>query len=168
MTMVGKQAPSWSGKAFVNGEKVAISSKDYAGKWLVMYWWPFDFTGICQSEVAAFEALKAEFSSSGIEVVGLSCDSVHAHAQWVGSGAFANGVSHPLVGDATHKITKKFGFYSKAIGCAFRATVIINPDGMIVSSGANFLPVARDPNDILSTARAFQTGQGCAVSQRPS
>ena len=168
MTLVGQQAPAWSGKAFINGEKVGISSEDYSGKWLVMYWWPFSFTGICQSEVAAFEALKAEFDSSNIELVGLSCDSVHANAVWAQSDAFPGGVSHPLVGDATHQITKAFGFYSEGIGCAFRATAVINPNGMVVSAAANFLPVARDPKDILSTARAFQSGQGCPVSNRPA
>ncbi|MGC6507307.1 MAG: redoxin domain-containing protein [Myxococcota bacterium] len=168
MTIVAQKAPAWSGKAFINGEKVGISSEDYAGKWVVMFWWPFSFTGICQSEVAAFEALKSEFDSSDIEVVGFSCDSVHAVAAWTQSDAFPNGVNIPLVGDATHDITKAFGFYSEAIGCAYRATAIVNPDGVVVSASANFLPVARDPKDVLTTARAFQLGQGCTVSQRPA
>jgi peroxiredoxin (alkyl hydroperoxide reductase subunit C) len=152
--------------AYHNGEKVSISSSDYTGKWLVLYWWPFNFTGICQSEVEAFEALSAQFSENEISLVGVSCDSVHAHAVWARSEAFSGGVSHPLVGDATHAMTKSYGLYAKKIGCALRGTVIVNPDGMVVSKSANFLPVARDPKDVLATALAFKNG-ACTVGNRP-
>ena len=168
MIAIGSSAPEWSATAYKDGEFVTLSSDDYAGKWVLIYWWPFDFTGICNSEVLGFQALEAEFAEIGVELIGASCNTKHAHQKWFSDPvAFPNGqLGHPAIADNTHKMTEAFGLYLESVGCAVRGTVLIDPDGIVRSVGANFLSVARDPQDALITARAFAGGGGCTVSQR--
>jgi alkyl hydroperoxide reductase subunit AhpC len=168
MISVGKKTPKWRATVYDNGKKEQLSSSDLAGSWYLMYWWPFDFTGVCNSEVLGFQALEEQFKSIGVQLIGASCDSFHSHRTWFGdSVAFPNGApSHPIVADNKHNITKNFGFYNKAIGCAVRATVLVDPDGVVRSASANFLPVARDPQDALTTARAFVAGGACPLPKR--
>lgn len=168
MISIGQAAPSWSGATFHQGAKGALSSADLAGKWYVMYWWPFDFTGVCNSEIIGFQALEQEFASIGVTLIGASCDSFFSHQKWFAdSAAFPNGApNHPILADNSHKITTDFGFYLADVGCAVRGTVLVDPTGVVRSVTANFLPVARDPNDILITARAFVNGGACTLPNR--
>lgn len=168
MISIGSKAPTWSAAAYHNGDFVQLSHEDFAGKWVLIYWWPFDFTGICNSEILGFQALEAQFAEIGVELVGASCDTKFAHQQWFAdSNAFPNGQpGHAMIADNTHQMTKDFGFYLDAVGCAVRGTVLIDPEGIVRSMGANFLNVARDPKDALITARAFANGGACALPDR--
>jgi alkyl hydroperoxide reductase subunit AhpC len=165
MTMVGQKAPVWTATAYHNGEKKTLSSTELAGQWYVIYWWPFDFTGICNSEVIGFQELASEFESNDVVLIGASCDSFHSHRNWVASDDFPEPITHPLIADNTHRLTTDFGFYFEAVGCALRGTVLVNPDGVVMSTGCNFLPVAREPKDVLTTAIAFKSG-ACSLPKR--
>ena len=82
MTMIGQPEPAWSALAYVKGEQKTISSKDYKGKWHVLYWYPLDFTFICPTEIKGFQGLSKEFSADGIGVIGVSTDSFFSHKAW--------------------------------------------------------------------------------------
>ena len=168
MISIGKAAPSWSATVYDNGQKTTASSADFKGKWVLIYWWPFDFTGICHSEILAFQELENEFADLGVELFGASCDTFFAHENWFkDTVAFPNGApGHKIIADNTHKMTEDFGFYLEAVGCSVRGTVLIDPDGIVRSMGANFLNVARDHQDALTTARAFVGGGACLVKDR--
>ncbi len=168
MTLVGKKIHAWEATVYDNGEKKILSSATLEGSWYVLFFWPFDFTGICNSEIVGFEELASEFDSLGVKLIGASCDSFHSHKTWFESTDFDKVPSFPMIADNKHKITKNFKVYSKSIGCAFRATFIVDPTGTIMSASTNFLSVARDPKDVLTTTKAFVRGQGCTVSQRGS
>ena len=168
MTMVSKKAPHWSSPALINGERGNLSSEDLAGSWYVLYFWPFDFTGICHSEVLGFMALENRFAEAGIKLIGASCNTIHAHQAWfANTEAFPDGgPTHPILADNTRRVSKAFEVYSKKIGCAYRANVLVSPDGIVMSLGVNFLPVARDPQDVLTTALAFSGPGSCSVPGR--
>ena len=168
MIAIGSKAPEWKATAYHNGEFVTLSSDDYKGKWVLIYWWPFDFSGICNSELLGFQEIEAEFAAIGVELIGASCDTKYAHQKWFSdSTAFPNGeIGHPAIADNSHKMTQDFGMYFEPVGCAVRGTVLINPDGVVQSVAANFLSVARDPRDVLITARAFASGGACALPDR--
>lgn len=167
MISIGSKAPNWKATVYNNGNKESLSSEELAGSWYVLYWWPFDFTANCNSEIIGFQELEKEFEDLGVKLVGASCDSFFSHKNWFSdASAFPNGApAHPMIADTTHQVTKDFGFYFEAVGCAVRATVLVDPDGVVKSFGANFLNVARDPQDILTTARGFITG-GCSLPAR--
>ena len=89
MSMIGQKAPEWSAQAYVNGEEKGISSKDFAGKWYVLYWYPLDFTFICPTEIRGFQGLLEEFAEDGVEIVGASTDSFFSHNAWFAARANA-------------------------------------------------------------------------------
>lgn len=167
MISIGTKAPAFKATVYNNGNKESLSSEDLAGSWYVLYWWPFDFTGVCNSEIIGFQELEKEFADLDVKLVGASCDSFFSHKAWFSdTDSFPNGApSHPIVADTTHKLTKDFGFYFEATGSPVRGTVLVDPEGIVRSFGANFLNVARDPQDILTTARGFIAG-GCSLPAR--
>ena len=169
MSLVGKKVKKWSATVFdssVEGQTTTLSSEELKGSWYVIYWWPFDFTGICTSEVLGFQALEQSFAELNVTLIGASCDSIHSHKNWFSSDAFEKPPAHKIIADKSAKITRQFKFYNKKIACALRAYVLVNPEGVVMSEGANFLSVAREPKDILATAKAFVQGEGCSLNKR--
>ena len=167
MISIGTKAPDWKATVYNNGKKEVLSSEDLAGSWYVLYWWPFDFTGACNSEILGFQELEKEFAELGVKLIGASCDSFYSHEKWFSdANSFPDGApSHPVIADTTHQVTKGFGFYFEATGSSIRGTVIVDPDGVVKSFGANFFNVTREPQDVLTTARGFIRG-GCSLSER--
>ncbi len=168
MVSIGSSSPSWSVDAYHNGEFTHLSNEDFLGHWVLIYWWPFDATAICHSEVVGFQSLEAEFADLGVTLLGVSCNTTESHKDWFTDvDAFPNGSpKHPALSDETRQMTKDFGFYFPPANCSVRGTVLINPEGIVQSMAANFLSVARDPQDALVTTRAFVRGESCTVSDR--
>ena len=82
MGIIGKPAPQFSGQAAYNGEIIDVSLDDYKGKWLVLFFYPLDFTLVCPTEVVSFSDRADEFKAAGAEILGVSVDSVHTHLAW--------------------------------------------------------------------------------------
>ena len=167
MIQINEEAPVWVADIYNKGKKETLSSEDLKGSWYVIYWWPFDFTGICNSEVVGFQSVHDKFEELGIKLIGASCDSYFSHQQWFENTPYFNDESRPqhlIIADKNHKITTDFGFYNEEMGCPYRGTVIVNPAGVVVSFACNHLSVARDPEDVLATAAAFSSGGGCNLS----
>lgn len=164
MSVIGQKAPEWKAVAYVNGEQKEISSKDYAGKWHVLYWYPLDFTFVCPTEIRGFEKLKKDFEAEGIHVIGASTDSFYSHKAWFADKSlFPDGVTHPVIADTTHAVTKAFGVLKEDLGAAFRATVVVDDKGIIRSVSVNDLQVGRSPAEVLRTVQAFQSGGLCGA-----
>ena len=125
--MIGKKAPEWTARTYISGESKDVTSEDMKGKWYLMYWYPFDFTFICPTEIVGFEQLKDDFADDDITVIGCSTDSWHSHNAWFKDETiFPGGVNHHVIADCTQKITKDFGMRNDALGCSFRGTVLVN------------------------------------------
>lgn len=166
MININTKAPQWEAEVYNDGQKESLTSGDLEGSWYVIYWWPFDFTGICNSEIIGFQLIQNQFEAQGIKLIGASCDSYFSHKQWFENTPYFTDESrpkHPVIADKNHKITTDFGFYNDELGCPYRGTVIVNPDGIVVSYACNHLSVARDPEDVLATATAFASGTGCSL-----
>jgi len=163
--MIGKEAPSWECVAYVDGEKKSVSSNDLSGKWHLIYWYPFDFTFICPTEIVGFEALKDDFADDGITVLGCSCDSYHSHKAWFADGdIFPGGVTHTVLADTTHKVTKAFGMRNAEDGCSFRGTVLVDPDGKVQMWSINNMDAGRSPAEVLRTSQATMAGGLCGAN----
>jgi peroxiredoxin (alkyl hydroperoxide reductase subunit C) len=164
MNLIGQNAPEWKATAYVNGESKEISNKDYAGKWYVLYWYPLDFTFVCPTEIRGFEALKKDFEAEGIGIVGASTDSFFSHQAWFqDKTTFPNGVTHPVIADTTHAVTKAFDVFKDDLGVGYRATVIVDDKGVIRSVAINDTEVGRSPAETLRTVQAFQSGGLCGA-----
>ena len=162
----GSKVENFKAPAAVNNDKGAFNWEDTAGKWTVVFFYPFDFTGICGSELKAFNEQYEDFSKRDVNLVGASCDSMFSHLAW--SKAELGELKFPVIGDVTHSVAKQFGVLNDAKGCAYRATFIVDPEGVVRSALINDLAVGRSTDEVLRLLDAFQTGQACLVNWKPA
>jgi peroxiredoxin (alkyl hydroperoxide reductase subunit C) len=155
MSIIGRQAPHFEGQAAHNGEIVDISLDDFKGKFLVLFFYPLDFTFVCPTELVAVNDKLEDFKALGAEVVGVSVDSVHTHLAWMRTPRSEAGVGelgYPLVSDLSRKICTD---YDVLIGdVALRGVFVIDPDGIIQSATINNDPVGRNVDEVLRTVKA--------------
>jgi peroxiredoxin (alkyl hydroperoxide reductase subunit C) len=164
MSLIGQKEPAWTAQAYVNGQDKKISSEDYKGKWHVLYWYPLDFTFICPTEIKGFQGLSKEFAADGIAVIGVSTDSFFSHKAWFADrGIFPQEITHPVVADTSHAVSRAFGVLKEDQGVAYRATVIVDDKGIIRSVAVNDLSAGRSPNETLRTVQALQSGGLCGA-----
>jgi peroxiredoxin (alkyl hydroperoxide reductase subunit C) len=162
--MIGQKAPEWTSAAYVNGEEKTISSKDFAGKWHVLYWYPLDFTFVCPTEIKGFQELIEEFKDDGVEIVGASTDSFFSHNAWFADrDTFPKEITHAVIADTNHSVSKAFGVLKEDAGVAFRATVIVDDQGIVRAMSVNDLSAGRSPKEVLRTVQALQSGGLCGA-----
>ena len=157
MSIIGKPAPSFSGQAAHNGEIVDISLDDYKGKWLVLFFYPLDFTFVCPTEIVAFDDAVEAFKGIGAEVVGASVDSAHTHLAWMRTPRNQAGIGeirYPLIADLNKELAAAFDVLDG--GVALRGVFIIDPDGNVQSATINNEPVGRNVAEVLRTLKGFQ------------
>jgi alkyl hydroperoxide reductase subunit AhpC len=164
MTSVGQPEPSWSAVAYVDGEQRPISSVDYRGRWHVLYWYPLDFTFVCPTEIKGFQSLTEAFEDEAVAVIGVSTDSFYSHQRWFRDRAtFPDEVTHPVIADTSHTVSRAFGVLKEDEGVAYRATVIVDDKGIVRSIAVNDLSVGRSPREVLRTVQALKSGGLCGA-----
>lgn len=159
---VGQRAPEFNGQALMpDGSFKDIKLADYKGKWLVMFFYPLDFTFVCPTEIKSFDTHYAAFKKLNCEVISVSTDSVYSHKAWTEHGL--GKVSYPMLADTNHQVSKGFGVLLEDKGIALRGTFIIDANGIIKSAVVNDLPVGRSVDETIRTLQALQTGKltGC-------
>ena len=165
MSMLGQKAPEWSSPAYVNGENKDIKNSDYAGKWYVLYWYPLDFTFVCPTEIKGFQALLGDFEDDGVAVIGASTDSYFSHNAWFADReTFPQEITHPVLADTSHAVTRAFDVLKEDLGVGYRATVIVDPEGTVRHVSVNDLDVGRSPSETLRTVQALQAGGLCGAN----
>ncbi len=138
-----------------------VSLSDYAGKWLVFFFYPRDFTFICPTELKGFSTHRAEFTALNADILAASTDSEWSHKNWFERDLPE--VDYPILADNTHSISEAYDVYNPADGLAERGTFIIDPSGVVryalVSSGS----VGRSVSETLRVLKALQSGELCPV-----
>jgi peroxiredoxin (alkyl hydroperoxide reductase subunit C) len=163
MNPVGKKAPEWSSTAYYKGEQKTLSSSDFEGRWYVIYWYPLDFTFVCPTEIKGFQELLPEFEADGVAVIGASTDSFFSHKAWFASDTFDQEITHPVLADTNHSVSRAFGVLKEQDGIALRATVLVDDRGVIRSFSVNDTEVGRSPAEVLRTVQAFLSGGLCGA-----
>ena len=159
---VGRKAPVFSTDALMpDGSFKKLNLSDFKGKWVVLFFYPLDFTFVCPTEIRSFNQQLAQFNQAGAEVLSASTDSVFSHKAWVANGLGA--VKFPMLADTNHELSKAYGVLIKEKGIALRGTFLIDPAGVLKSAVVNDLPVGRSVEETLRTLKALQTGEltGC-------
>ena len=160
MLSLGQKAPDFSLKALVGkGDFADVSLSDYRGKWVVLFFYPLDFTSVCPTEINEFSRREPEFRKMNAAVLGCSVDSVHSHKAWLGTTLGA--INFPLLSDLTKEISRRFGALLEEEGFASRATFIIDPEGNLQYALYQNNLVGRSVNETLRVLEALQTGQPC-------
>lgn len=169
-----KPAPAFSGTAVVDGQFKDINLNQYAGKYVVLFFYPLDFTFVCPTEIIAFSDRVDEFRRIGCEVIAASCDSHFSHLAWVNTPRKEGGLgsmSIPLLADKSGKIARAYGVYNEETGIPFRGLFIIDKKGNLRQVTVNDLPVGRSVDETLRLVQAFQYtdehGEVCPAGWKP-
>ncbi|HEY4505966.1 MAG TPA: peroxiredoxin [Candidatus Paceibacterota bacterium] len=166
MIHVGKPAPDFTLEGVFKGEVKKYSLGGKAAKWLVLFFYPKDFTYICPTEIKAFSQHAHDFGDIGAEVLGISVDSVESHKKWVESGELGD-VNFPLLSDEGKTMTNDYGVMKEDEQLALRGTFIIDPDGVVRYMLVSDNDVGRSVTETLRVIKALQMGKLCPVEWEP-
>ncbi len=149
-------------------ENVKLS--DYSGQWLVLLFYPLDFTFVCPTELTSFSDRYEDFEGIGAAVIGVSTDSVHSHRAWLKTPRDKGGVEalkYPLASDITKSVARDYGVLIEDKGVALRGLFVIDPEGMLRYAVVHDLNVGRSADETLRVIQALQTGGLCQADWRP-
>ncbi len=171
MSLVQKPAPDFKAQAVMPDKTFAeVSLADYKGKWLVLYFYPLDYTFVCPTEITAISDRHADFKKLGAEVLGSSVDSHFTHLSWVNTPRKAGGLgdmNHPLLADLTKNVGRDYGVLLDA-GITLRGLFIIDPDGKVAYEVVHDLGIGRNVDETLRVLAAIQqtreTGEVCPAN----
>lgn len=158
MPQVTSIAPGFEAEAVIGKEFKKIKLSDYKGKWVVLFFYPLDFTFVCPTEIVEYDAKLDEFKKVGAEVLGVSIDSTFSHLAWKNTARKDGGIGdikYPLISDITKSIARDYGVLLDD-GIALRGTFIIDPKGIIRQATVNDLPVGRNIDEAIRLVKAFQ------------
>ncbi len=169
---VGKPAPDFNLPSTKNMETLAENVKlsDYKGKWLIMLFYPLDFTFVCPTELTAFSDRLEELNGIGAEVLGVSTDSVHSHRAWIKTPRDKNGIEglqYPLISDVGGKLAAKYNILVEEANIALRGLYIINPEGVLQYAVVHDLNIGRSVDETLRVLQGLQTGGLCSADWTP-
>ncbi len=160
MSLIQKQAPDFKAQAvFADGSIKEIKLSDYKGKWVVLFFYPLDFTFVCPTEIVAFSDKIKEFQAIGAEVLGVSVDSQFTHLAWRQVARKDGGLGdlqYPLVADLNKSIARDYGVLIEEAGIALRGTFMIDPKGVVRAAHIHDLPVGRNIDEAVRVIKAFQ------------
>jgi len=173
MLQPATKAPEFAGKAVVDGRIKDISLSDYKGKYVVLLFYPADFTFVCPTEIIAFSERAEEFKKEGCEVIAVSTDSEFTHLAWTNTPRESGGLGKmniPLLADRTQVISTAYGVLKADEGVAFRGLFIVDGNGVLRQITINDLPVGRDVDETLRLVQAFkftdEHGEVCPAGWR--
>ncbi|WP_061296437.1 peroxiredoxin [Leptospira interrogans] len=158
MPQVTSLAPDFKAEAVLGKEIKEIKLSDYKGKWVVLFFYPLDFTFVCPTEIIEYDNKLAEFKKLGTEVLGVSVDSAFTHLAWKNTPKKEGGIGeikYPLIADLTKSISRDYNVLTEG-GVALRGTFIIDPASVIRQATINDLPVGRNIDEAIRLIKAFQ------------
>ncbi len=164
MSLVTKQAPDFKIEGVVHSDFRTVALKDYRGKWLVLFFYPLDFTFVCPTEIKEFGAHLGEFHSSGAEIAAISVDSKYSHLAWqkeIGQ------VAYPMLSDITKEVSRQYGVLLEDQGISLRGLFLIDSEGIVRYELIHDLSVGRSVSETLRVLKALQTGELCPIDWQP-
>lgn len=172
---VGQFAPNFCANAVIDQEFKTVCLADYLGKYVILFFYPSDFTFVCPTEIMAFSDRYPEFQALATEILGVSVDSEYAHLAWIQSDRQAGGVgnlNYPLVADLKKEISAAYGVLVADLGVALRGLFIIDKQGILQHASVNNLQVGRSVDETLRSLRAIQhtqahRGEACPANWEP-
>src|SRR4051794_12144806 len=156
---VTKPAPDFSADAVVNGGFSHVKLSDYRGRYVLLFFYPLDFTFVCPTELIAFSEQMDEFAKRGCDVLGISVDSKYTHLAWVNTPRKQGGlgqIKYPIVADLNKAIARNYGVLLEDAGVALRGLFLIDKGGILRHTLINDLPLGRSVGEALRVLDALQ------------
>lgn len=172
--MVGQQAPDFTAPAVIDGKFEQVSLSKYRGQYVLLFFWPLDFTFVCPTEVVAFSNAAPKFAERKTALLGVSVDSQFTHLAWQSTprnqGGLGN-IAYPMIADQTHEIARKYGVLLEDKGVALRGLFLIDREGIVRHMVVNDLPLGRNVDEALRMVDALrfveQHGEVCPANWHP-
>jgi Peroxiredoxin len=164
---VGAEFPAFTKKAVVSIEKgkefYEISSEEIkaSGKWMVMFWWPKDFTFVCPTEIAEFNKHYQDFADRDAILIGASTDSEFVHLAWRNNHDDLRGLQFPMLADTSKSLAQELGILEAEEKIAYRATFVVDPQGTVRWTSVYDLSVGRNVKEVLRVMDALQSDELC-------
>ena len=159
-SLVTSEAPDFAAQAVMPDNSFAeLKLSSYRGKYVMLFFYPLDFTFVCPSEIVAFDAALAQFEQKNTQVIGISVDSHYTHLAWKNTPRKEGGIGpikYPLVADLTKQISKDYGVYLEKEGVALRGLFLIDKQGVVRHALVNDLPIGRSVDEALRVLDALQ------------
>ena len=172
MVSINKLAPEFTVKAFYKNDVHTLSLKDYRGKWVVLFFYPGDFTFVCPTELGELADHYAKFQEMGVEILSVSTDSVFVHKAWHDDSAMVRKVQFPMLADTTGRISKAYGTYLEDEGVSLRGTFLIDPDGILKAFEVHDNSIGRSVTEFIRKIEAARHirehgEQACPANWKP-
>ncbi len=171
MALVGSPAPFFEMPAIMpSGETEKVRLDTYRGQWLVLFFYPHDFTFVCPTEITGLSKAYDQFRELDAEILGVSTDSPYVHKAWMAQSPDQGGIGrirYALASDWTQDIARRYQVYVEGEGAAYRGLFIINPDGYVEYEVVHNLNVGRSVDETLRVLQAIQGGGLCPVDWTP-
>ncbi len=164
LLQIGDKAPDFNVNGFFQGKVEEYSLAGCRGKWLVLFFYPADFTFICPTEVTGFSKMAKAFGAEGATILGASVDSIESHRSWAEE---LGGLEYPLLSDESKSLCRDYGVLDEKAGVALRATFIINPEGIIHYQVVSHVNVGRSVEETLRVLKALRTERLCPSEWQP-
>lgn len=172
MVKIGQTVPDLKTEIFWKEEQTKVKLSDYKGKWLILLFYPADFTFVCPTELSEAQNHYAEFKKLGAEVMSVSADTVYVHKAWHDTSKIIGAIEYPMAADPTGNMCREFGTYIEEEGQSLRATFIIDPDGVVKAMDIHDNSIGRSATEILRKLQAAiyvreHKGEVCPASWKP-
>jgi len=169
---IGQQVPDFELEAFQNNEIKKIKLSNYRDKWLILIFYPADFTFICPTELEDAANHYEDFKKLGAEILSVSTDTIFAHKAWHDSSPSIKKINFPMVADPTGKICREFGTYIENEGLSLRGSFIIDPDGNLKAFEIHDNSIGRSAKELLRKLQAAKfvresNGEVCPANWEP-
>jgi peroxiredoxin len=171
MVDVNGQAPEFKAKAYHNEQFKDISLKDYKGKWVILFFYPKDFTFVCPTELGELADHYEQIRKLGAEVLSVSTDTEVVHKAWHDHSETIKMIQYPMLSDPTGAISKAYGVYIPDEGIALRGTFLIDPDGVLQAMEVHNDGIGRSADELIRKLQAAQFvrehGEVCPAGWHP-
>lgn len=171
MLKVGEQAPKFTCDAYYKNDFPKVSLDDYKGKWVILFFYPADFTFVCPTELGELADYYEQFQKEGAEILVASTDTHFTHLAWHNSSETIKKIKFPMLADPTGNLTRDYGVMIEEAGLALRGTFLIDPDGKLVSCEINDTTIGRSSVELLRKLQAakfvLEHGEVCPASWKP-
>ncbi len=164
MNFIDKEAPGFETDALKGKGFKKIKLSDFRGKWVVLFFYPADFTFVCPTELEGFAKDYKRFLKKNCEVIAVSTDTVYTHKAWVEADARLKGIEYYLASDRSGAISRSYDVYEDRTGNALRGLFVIDPDGLIKYTVITHDNVGRSTDETYRVVTALQTGGLCPVN----
>ncbi|MBN1175999.1 redoxin domain-containing protein [Candidatus Woesearchaeota archaeon] len=169
---INSEAPDFEAESFVDDQIKKISLSDYQGKWVVLFFYPADFTFVCPTELGELADHYDEFKKLNTEILSVSTDTAFVHKAWHDNSETIAKIKFPMIADPTRKICTEYGTLIEEEGLSLRATILINPEGKVKAFEFHDNSIGRSIEELLRKIQAAQYveehgGEVCPMNWKP-